>query len=133
MPSDRLLAGGRKVATPSSRRLERAMSSQWGSRLSDQVQASSTAPGAEAVSWGSADALDAVKRVCHGVALRCHQAIATHHSGDAPEPPASAANSRRRSSATHSADAIRRLHSSATVAQSGAHHIAPRADLLSLL
>ncbi|MBV9058386.1 MAG: hypothetical protein JO296_09840 [Pseudonocardiales bacterium] len=68
------------------------MSGPWGSRLSGQVQASSTAAGAEAVSWGSADALDAVKHVCHGVALRCRQAIATHHSGDAPETPASAAN-----------------------------------------
>ena len=68
MPSDRLLAGGRKVAIPSSRlnlnssgyragggvcggTAGAAMSGQWGSRLSDQVQASSTAPGAEAVSW----------------------------------------------------------------------------------
>jgi len=61
------------------------MSDQWRLRLSDQAQASRTAPGAEVVSWGSTDALDAVKRVCHGVALRCHQAIATHHSNDAPE------------------------------------------------
>jgi hypothetical protein len=68
------------------------MSGQWGLRLSDHAQASSTARGAEVVSWGSTDALDAVKRICHGVALRCHQAVATHHSGDAPETPASTAN-----------------------------------------
>jgi hypothetical protein len=61
------------------------MSDQWRLRLSDQAQAGRTAPGAEVVSWGSTDALDAVKRICDGVAMRCHQAIAKHHSGDAPE------------------------------------------------
>jgi hypothetical protein len=33
-----------------------------------------------------------VKRICQGVALRCHQAIATHHPGDAPDIPLSAAS-----------------------------------------
>ena len=35
--------------------LERAMNDQWRLRLSDQAQASTTAPGAEVVSWGSTD------------------------------------------------------------------------------
>jgi hypothetical protein len=44
------------------------------------------------VSWGSADALEAVKRICQDVALRCHQALATHHPGDVPDIPVSAAS-----------------------------------------
>lgn len=70
-------------------RLERTMSDHLDARLSDQ---GATARGAEVVSWGSTDALEAVKRICQGVALRCHQAIATHHPGDASDIPVSAAS-----------------------------------------
>ena len=58
-------------------------------RLSDQ---GATARRAEVVSWGSTDALEAVKRICQDVALRCHQAIAAHHPGDASDFPVSAAS-----------------------------------------
>jgi hypothetical protein len=70
-------------------RLERAMSDHVDARRSDQ---GATARGAEVVSWGSTDALEAVKRICHGVALRCHQTLATHHPGDASDIPVSAAS-----------------------------------------
>lgn len=70
-------------------RLERTMSDHVDARLSDQ---GATARGAEVVSWGSNDALEAVKRICHDVALRCHQAIGTHHAGDASDIPVSAAS-----------------------------------------
>jgi hypothetical protein len=63
-------------------RLERIMSDHRGAGRSDQ---GTTARGAEVISWGSADALEAVRRICHGVALRCHQTLATHHPGDASD------------------------------------------------
>jgi hypothetical protein len=68
------------------------MSDQMDAGLSDQVRVGGTARGAEVVSWGSTDASEAVKRICQGVALRCHQAIATHHPGDAADMPISAAS-----------------------------------------
>jgi hypothetical protein len=43
------------------------MSDHLDARLSDQ---GATARGAEVVSWGSTDALEAVKRICQDVALR---------------------------------------------------------------
>ena len=44
------------------------------------------ARGAEVVAWGSTDALEAVKRICQAVAVRCGQAIGTqHHAADAPD------------------------------------------------
>jgi len=59
-------------------------------RLSDQ--GAPVVRAAEVVSWGSTDALEAVQRICQGVALRCHQALATHHPGDASDIPVSAAS-----------------------------------------
>ncbi len=47
-----------------------------GAGLSDQ---GGTARGAEVVSLTAADASAAVKPICQGVALWCHQALATHH------------------------------------------------------
>jgi hypothetical protein len=71
---------------------EQTMNDHPGVRLSDQVGVGGAARGAEVVSWGSPDALEAVKRICQGVALRCHQAIATHPPGDTPDIPVSAAS-----------------------------------------
>lgn len=68
------------------------MSDDLGARLSDQGGVGGAARGPEVVSWGSADALEAVKRICQDVALRCHQALATHHPGDVPDIPVSAAS-----------------------------------------
>jgi hypothetical protein len=68
------------------------MSDQLDARLSGPVRVGETAQGAQVVSWNSTDALDAVKRVCQGVALRCHQTIAAHHPGDASDVPVSAAS-----------------------------------------
>jgi len=65
------------------------MSDYMSACLSDQ---GATARGAEVVYWGSADALEAVKRICHGVTLRCHQVLAAHHPGDDSDIPARAAS-----------------------------------------
>ena len=48
--------------------------------------------GAEVVAWGSTNALEAVKRICQAVAVRCDQAIGMqHHPADAPANQVSAA------------------------------------------
>jgi hypothetical protein len=86
-PSELLAVVGRGSGT---------MSDQIGARLFDQVRAGATARGVDVVGWGSTDALAAVKRMCQDVALRCQQAIATHHPGDASDTLVSAASQQRR-------------------------------------
>lgn len=41
--------------------------------------------GAEVVAWGSTEAVEAVKRICQAVAVRCDQALGTQHPTDAPD------------------------------------------------
>jgi hypothetical protein len=68
-------------------RLERTMSD-VGLPLSHQARV-----GAEVVAWGSTDAVEAVKRICQAVAVRCAQAIGTqHHPADALDNQVSAAS-----------------------------------------
>jgi hypothetical protein len=75
-------AAGRDVSrwTAVVGRLERTMSD-GGLPLSHQARVC-----AKVVAWGSTDALEAVKRICQAVAVRCDQALATqHHPADAPD------------------------------------------------
>ena len=67
-------------------RRERTMSDHLGLPLSNQVRVGAPAWGAEVIPWGSTDALEAVKRICQEVTVRCHQAIATHRPADTSEP-----------------------------------------------
>ncbi|HYZ37577.1 MAG TPA: hypothetical protein VE673_12780 [Pseudonocardiaceae bacterium] len=62
------------------------MSDHLGLPLSNQVRVGAPAWGAEVIPWGSTDALEAVKRICQEVTVRCHQAIATHRPADTSEP-----------------------------------------------
>jgi hypothetical protein len=62
-------------------RLERTMSDHLGLPLPNQVRVGGPAWGAEMIPWGSTDALEAVKRICQGVTVRCHQAIRDASSG----------------------------------------------------
>lgn len=66
-------------------RLEQAMSDHLGLPLSNQAGGGGSAWAAGAVPWGSTEALEAVKRICQGVTVRCNQAIATHRPADAPD------------------------------------------------
>ena len=65
-------------------RLERTMSDHLGLHLSNPVHLGGLARGPEVIPWGSIEASEAIKRICHGVTARCDQAIATHRSADAP-------------------------------------------------
>lgn len=65
--------------------LARTMSDHQGLPLYSHACVGGPARGAEATSWGSTEALDAVKRICERVTARCHQAIATHRPADAPD------------------------------------------------
>jgi hypothetical protein len=59
--------------------------SDLGWHVSTQARVGGPAWGAEVIPWGSTDALEAVQRICQAVAVRCDQAIATHHPADAPD------------------------------------------------
>jgi hypothetical protein len=61
------------------------MSDHLGLPLSNQVRVGGPAWGTEVIPWGSTDALEAVKRICQGVTVRCHQAIAAHRPADTSE------------------------------------------------
>ena len=61
------------------------MSDHLGVHLSDQVRVGGPPRGIEVVCWGSTEALEAVKRVCQDVAVRCHRAVTTHCSVDAAD------------------------------------------------
>jgi hypothetical protein len=65
--------------------LELAMSDHLGSSLSSQVRVGGSVRDAELIPWGSTEALEAIQRICQGVAMRCHQALATHHPASNPD------------------------------------------------
>lgn len=58
------------------------MSDYLGLHLSNQTGMAGSAWDAEVIPWGSTETSDAVKRICQGLARRCHQAIATHNPAD---------------------------------------------------
>ena len=61
------------------------MSDHLGLHFSNQAGVGGPAWGAEVIPWGSTEASEAVRRICQGVTMRCHQAMATHRSADAPD------------------------------------------------
>jgi hypothetical protein len=67
------------------------MSDHLGLPLSSQVRGGGSVRDAELIAWGSTEALEAVKRICQGVAMRCHQTMATHHRASNPDDQQSAA------------------------------------------
>lgn len=67
------------------------MSDRLGSSSSSQVRLGGPARDAELIPWGSTEALEAIKRICQGVAMRCHEAMATHHPAGNPDDHLSAA------------------------------------------
>ena len=56
-----------------------------GLHFSNQASVGGPAWGAEVIPWGSTEASEAVHRICQGVTMRCHQAMATHRPANAPD------------------------------------------------
>jgi hypothetical protein len=61
------------------------MSDRLGLPLSNRMHVGGSTGGAEVIPWGSTEAMEAIKRTCQGVTVRCHQAMAMHRPATAPD------------------------------------------------